>query len=195
MQIGLYFGSFNPIHIGHLIIANHIATNTILNEVWFVVSPQNPLKYTKSLLNEQHRLALVKVAIEGDPNLKASNVEFSLPKPSYTADTLMYLSEKYPQHSFTLILGSDSYTNISKWKNYQFILNNYPLFIYLRPGFALTNTPDNCTIIDAPLLQISATDIRQKIKNKKSIKYLVTDAVLAAIQKEGYYSSQLENPT
>ena len=195
MKIGLYFGSFNPIHTGHLIIANHIANNTELNELWFVVSPQNPFKNTKSLLNEQHRLSLVRIAIEGEKKLKASNVEFKLPKPSYTADTLLYLSEKYPKHIFSVIMGSDGFQNIEKWKNYKYIINNHNVFIYQRPNFLIKETSKNITIVDAPLLEISSTHIRKNIKEKKSIRYLVTDAVMEEIELRNYYKSDLENPS
>lgn len=194
MKIGLYFGSFNPIHTGHLIIANHIANNTDLDEVWFVVSPQNPFKNTSSLLNEQHRLSLVKIAIEGEKKLKASNVEFKLPKPSYTADTLLYLSEKYPKHIFSIIMGSDGFQNIDKWKNYIYIIKNYNIYIYHRPGFFIEKTLEKIIILDAPLLEISSTQIRKNIKEKKSIRYLVTDAVLEEIELKNYYKSNLENP-
>ncbi len=194
MKIGLYFGSFNPIHTGHLIIANHIANNTELDEVWFVVSPQNPFKNTNSLLNEQHRLSLVKIAIEGEKKLKVSNVEFKLPKPSYTADTLLYLSEKYPKHIFSVIMGSDGFQNIEKWKNYKYIIDNYNIFIYHRPGFLVENITENIKIVEAPLLEISSTQIRKYIKDKKSIRYLVTDAVMEEIELKNYYKSSLENP-
>src|ERR1700761_3280074 len=128
MKIGLYFGSFNPIHIGHLIIANHVASSTDLQQVWFVVSPQNPLKPSGSLLNEYHRLHFIRLAIEGEKKLHASDIEFNLPKPSYTVDTLAYLKEKYPNHEFSIIMGSDSFCNITHWKNYEVILKNYPLY-------------------------------------------------------------------
>ena len=194
MQVGLYFGSFNPIHTGHLIIANFIANNTSLDEVWFVVSPQNPFKNTSSLLNEQHRLSLVKIAIDGEKKLKASNVEFKLPRPSYTADTLVYLSEKYPKKIFSIIMGSDSYQNIEKWKNYKYIINNYNIFIFQRPAFILKeNLLKNIKIVEAPLLEISSTMIRKNIKEKKSIRYLVSDAVMEEIENQKYYGSVLEN--
>jgi nicotinate-nucleotide adenylyltransferase len=196
MQIGLYFGSFNPIHTGHLIIANFIANNTELDEVWFVVSPQNPLKNTSSLLNEQHRLSLVKIAIEGEKKFKASNVEFKLPRPSYTADTLVYLSEKYPTKKFTIIMGSDSFQNIEKWKNYKYIINNYNILLFQRPDHIVeTKIPENIQILEAPLLEISSTIIRKNIKEKKSIRYLVTDDVMEEIEKNKYYGSILENKT
>ena len=196
MNIGLYFGSFNPIHVGHLIIGNHIADNTDVDEVWFIVSPQNPLKESASLLNEQHRFSLVKIAVEDAAKLKASNVEFLMPKPSYTIDTLVYLSEKYKQHHFTLIIGSDSYMNFEKWKNYNQIILNYNILIYPRPGFDVKKElPETIKVIDAPLLEISSTQIRKYIKEKKSIRYLVTDKVLDEIELRGYYRSSLENPS
>ena len=196
MNIGLYFGSFNPIHIGHLIIGSHIANNTEVDEVWFIVSPQNPLKESASLLNEQHRYSLVKLAVEDEQKLKASNVEFSMPKPSYTIDTLIYLSEKNKQHHFTLIIGSDSFLNFEKWKNYQQIILNYNILIYPRPGFAVSKElPETVKEIDAPLMEISSTQIRKYIREKKSIRYLVTDKVMDEIELKGYYKSKLENPS
>ena len=190
MEIGLYFGSFNPIHHGHLIIANYILEHTSLNQVWFVVSPQNPLKPSGSLLNEYHRLYLVNAAVEGEKKLKASDIEFKLPKPSYTADTLAYLAEKYPTYSFSLIMGSDSFQNLAKWKNYQNLLRNYPIYVYKRPQHEeLPIYPDakKLMILDAPLLPISATRIRKNIKEGKSIRYLVPDAVRDEIERNGYY--------
>ncbi len=196
MKIGLYFGSFNPIHIGHLIIANHIAYSTDLNEVWFIVSPQNPLKESASLLNEHHRYSLVKIAVEDEKKLKVNNVEFLMPKPSYTIDTLIYLSEKYTQHNFSLIIGSDSYLNFNKWKNYEQIILNYNILIFQRPSFTIkTDLPESIKIIQAPLLDISSTQIRKNIKDKKSIRYLVTDKVMDEIELKGYYRSELENPS
>ena len=132
MKIGLYFGSFNPIHIGHLIIANHILNETRIEKIWFVVSPQNPLKESKSLLNEYDRLHLVRLAVQDDVRIKCSDIEFNLPKPSYTSDTMAFLSEKYPDHKFSIIMGSDSYQNLDKWKNYETIVSNYDIFVYTR---------------------------------------------------------------
>jgi nicotinate-nucleotide adenylyltransferase len=196
MKVGLYFGSFNPIHIGHLIIANHIINNAEVDEVWFVVSPQNPLKESISLLNEQHRYSMVKIAIEDEKKLKVSNVEFSMPKPSYTIDTLIYLSEKFKQHQFTLIIGSDSFLNIKKWKNYKQIILNYNILIYPRLSFPVTEElAPNIKIITAPLIEISSTQIRKLIKTNKSIRYLVTEKVLDEIELKGYYKSNLENPS
>jgi len=195
MKIGLYFGSFNPVHTGHLIIASHLTNTTDLDEVWFVVSPQNPFKKSAGLLNEHHRLHLVSTAIEGEYKLKASSVEFKLPKPSYTIDTLTYLSEKYPRHQFSIIMGSDGFQNIAKWKNYEALLQSYKIYIYKRPGFEVTeNYGGDIVILDAPLLEISSTHIRELIRNGKSIRYLVTDAVKEEIEKNNYYGSPLENP-
>ena len=188
MKIGLYFGSFNPVHTGHLIIANHIVNATSLNQVWFIVSPQNPLKQSSSLLNEYHRLHLIKAAIDGENKLQASNVEFQLPKPSYTVDTLAYLKEKFPQNEFSVIMGSDSFCNIKRWKNYEVILKNYLLFIYKRQGFEIKDSfGADLTILDAPLLEISSTHIRELIKKGKSIRYLVPDVVKEEIERNAYY--------
>src|SRR4051794_31489937 len=125
MKIGLYFGSFNPVHHGHLIIASHFLQNTDLDQVWFIVSPQNPLKPSAGLLNEYHRFYLVQLAVESEPKLKASDIEFRLPKPSYTVNTLAWLMEKYPDHLFSIIMGSDSFQNLARWKNYEYILQHY----------------------------------------------------------------------
>jgi nicotinate-nucleotide adenylyltransferase len=188
MKIGLYFGSFNPIHTGHLIIANHVLNETDLQKIWFIVSPQNPFKSSSTLLNEYDRLHLVQKAVEGDDRLKASEIEFSLPKPSYTAHTLTYLSEKYSAHQFTIIMGSDSFQNLAKWKNAEFIKANYSLLVYRRPGFEVTDTGGtNATILNAPLLEISATYIRETIQKGASIRYLVPDAVREEIEKSAFY--------
>ncbi len=188
MKIGLYFGSFNPVHTGHCIIASHVANNTELEQVWLVVSPQNPLKPSASLLNEYHRLHLAQTAIQDDPLLKVSDIEFHLPKPSYTIDTLTYISEKYPQHQFSVIMGSDSFQNISRWKNSEQMMRQYDMYVYLRPGF---NVADNgkakLTILNAPLLEISSTHIRESIKARKSIRFLVPENVRQEIEQNGYY--------
>lgn len=188
MKIGLYFGSFNPIHTGHLIIANHVLNETDLQKIWFVVSPQNPFKLSSTLLNEYDRLHLVQKAIEGDDRLKASEIEFSLPKPSYTAHTLAYLSEKYVTHQFTIIMGSDSFQNLGNWKNAEAIISTYPILIYRRPQFEIQNDLGaNAAILDAPLLQISATYIRETVQKGKSIRYLVPEVVAEEIEKSAFY--------
>ncbi|PWT77127.1 MAG: nicotinic acid mononucleotide adenylyltransferase [Bacteroidetes bacterium] len=190
MKVGLYFGSFNPIHHGHLIIANYVLQNSELGQVWFIVSPQNPLKPSAGLLNEYHRLYLVNLAIEGETGLRASDIEFKLPKPSFTIDTLTYLTEKYPQHQFAVIMGSDSFQNISKWKNYEQILKNFQLYVYVRAGFEIESRglSSNVQVLEAPLLQISATHIRENIRDGKSIRYLVPEKVMEEIARNGYYT-------
>ncbi len=190
MKIGLYFGSFNPIHNGHLIIAKYVLNNTELDQVWFVVSPQNPLKKSNSLLNEHHRKHLIDLCHEGEINLKSSDIEFKLPKPSYTIDTLIYLAEKFPRHSFSIIMGSDSFSNIKKWKNHDLLLDNYEIYIYKRPGYdkkAVTSA--NIHFLDAPLLDISSTYIRNLITEKKSIRFLLPDIVTEEIKKHQYYGA------
>lgn len=188
MKIGLYFGSFNPIHIGHLIIASHIAGAGIVDQVWFVVSPQNPLKPSASLLNEYQRLHLVRLATEDDERFKVSDVEFKLSRPSYTIDTLTYLQEKYSSYVFSVIMGSDSFQNLAKWKNYEVLIQRYPFIIYPRPGFDVKEDWDaNFTMVEAPLLDISATAIRQSVKQGKSLRYLVPEKVRVDIESNGYY--------
>lgn len=190
MKVGLYFGSFNPIHHGHLVIANFILQHAHLDQVWFVVSPQNPLKRSTTLLNEYHRLHLVRLAVEGERQLRASDIEFKLPKPSYTVDTLAYLQEKYPDDEFSVIMGSDSFQNLTKWKNHEWLLRNYPIYVYRRPEHEhLPAYPDarQVEIVDAPLLPISSTDIRHKLKQGQSVRYLLPDPVLEEIEKSGYY--------
>lgn len=194
MNIGLYFGSFNPVHNGHLIIAQHVLNETDLDKIWFVVSPQNPFKHQKALLNEYDRLHLVNMAIEGSGSLKAVDIEFKLPKPSYTINTLTYLSEKYPQHHFSIIMGSDSYQNINDWKNAETLKNNYSFYVYERPGFPVTPAENSRVfVLQAPLLQISATHIRELIQQNKSIRFLVPDVVKDEIERNHYY--KLKEPT
>jgi nicotinate-nucleotide adenylyltransferase len=188
VKIGLYFGSFNPIHIGHLIIANHILNESTIEKVWFIVSPLNPFKDTQSLMNEYDRLHLVNKAIEEDPRLKASDIEFSLPKPSYTVHTLAYLKEKYPDNSFSIIMGSDGFQNIGKWKNAEIIIENYPIVIYKRPGFEVDNKLNaKITVMNAPLLEISSTHIRELIRAGKSIKYLVPASIEEEILSSSFF--------
>ncbi len=188
MKIGLFFGSFNPIHHAHLIIANYIINQDLVDKIWFVVSPHNPLKESQSLLNENHRLHLLNLAIEGELHLRATDIEFHLPRPSYTSYTLNHLKEKYPNDEFVVIMGGDSFQNITKWKNYDYIINNYNIIIYNRPGFIIDNSLNaRLTIVDAPLLELSATAIRQLIRQKKSVRYMLPDAVIEEIEKGGYY--------
>ena len=188
MEVGLYFGSFNPIHIGHLIIANHILNEGNIEKLWFVVSPLNPFKSQDSLMNEYERFHLLQKAIEGDYRLKALDIEFSLPRPSYTVHTLTYLKEKYQHHSFSIIMGSDSFQNIDKWKNPELIIDNHRIIVYKRPGFEVNNKLNaRVTIMDAPLLEISSTHIRELVKSGKSIKYLVPLGVEEEILASGFF--------
>jgi nicotinate-nucleotide adenylyltransferase len=188
VRIGLYFGSFNPIHNGHLIIANHIVEHCAVDKVWFVLSPQNPLKESRSLLNEYDRLHLVKLALKDNPKFRASDIEFKLPKPSYTIDTLTYLHEKYPKNEFSVIMGSDSFQNIHKWKNYAQLLKYYSLIIYNRPNHEIKNTLGaKIEVVNAPMLEISSTYIREQIKLKKSIRYLTPIEVSDYIKENRYY--------
>jgi nicotinate-nucleotide adenylyltransferase len=188
MKIGLYFGSFNPVHVGHLIIAGYAAEHTDLEKVWLVVSPQNPFKKEQTLLNEYHRLHLVQLAIDDDTRLRASDVEFSLPRPSYTIDTLTYLREKYPQHEFAMVIGSDSLQNLPRWKNGEQIMRDHDLYVYVRSGHPVTNdVGPRVKIMNAPLLDISATAIRNNIRSGKSIRYLVPEKVREEIERNSYY--------
>ncbi len=188
-KIGLFFGSFNPIHIGHLIIANVMAENTDLNKVWFVVSPQNPFKPSHGLLHEFDRYDMVKAAIGDHYKLEVSDVEFSLPKPSYTIHTLIHLTEKHPNKDFKVIIGEDNLENFVKWKNYEQILDQYGLYVYPRPH--VTNSEvkrhPHVKMVEAPLLDISATYIRNCIKNNKSIRYLVPEAVEQMIHSKNFF--------
>jgi len=188
-KIGLFFGSFNPIHIGHLIIANIMAENTDLNKVWFVVSPQNPFKTSKGLLHEFDRYDMVKAAIADNYKLEVSDVEFHLPRPSYTIHTLTYLTEKFPGKQFKVVVGEDNLENFVKWKNHDQILEQYGLYVYPRPH--VTNSElkrhPNVKMVEAPLLDISATYIRNCIKNNKSIRYLVPEPVEQLINIRHYY--------
>lgn len=189
MNIGLFFGSFNPIHIGHLIIANHMATQTPLDKVWLVVSPQNPLKPKKTLAKDRDRLHLVRLAIEDNPRLLASDVEFALPKPSYTIDTLAHLREKYPQHQFSLIMGGDNIATLHLWKNYTQILSDHDIYVYQRPGIEpgqFDNHP-RVNLCPAPLLDISATYIRECIQKGLDIRYLVPEPVFQYLEGSRLY--------
>lgn len=193
MKTGLFFGSFNPVHTGHMIIASYMAEFTDLDQVWMVVSPHNPLKDKSSLARDNDRLFLVQQAIGDYDKIKASNIEFSLPVPSYTIDTLTYLKEKYPDKEFALIMGSDSLHTLAKWKNYERILENYDLYIYRRAGH-LSGPFDNhhrVHYVDAPLIEISSTFIRSAIRQGKSVKYFVPDTVLAGLENAGMYRNNM----
>lgn len=190
-EIGLFFGSFNPIHYGHLIIASHVLNETAISKIWFIISPQNPLKKSATLLNEYQRLHLLRLAIDNDPfRFTASDIEFKLPRPSYTIDTLSYLEEQYPEKKFNIIIGSDSLSNLHKWKNHHLILERYKLYVYLRPGFPKSeNSNERIHFLNAPLLDISSTHIRDLIVQKKSIRYLTPDVVVENIENNNYYRS------
>ncbi len=189
MKIGLFFGSFNPVHIGHLIIANYMATQTDLQQVWLIVSPQNPLKHKSTLARDRDRLNMVKLAIDDNALLRASDIEFKLPKPSYTIDTLTYLTEKYPQHQFALIMGSDNLATLNKWKNYELLLKGYDIYVYKRPQYELGEFAQSPRVhlFDAPLMEISATYIRKCLTEGKSIQYLVSDSVMDYLMQSKIY--------
>jgi len=188
-KIGLFFGSFNPIHMGHMIIANIMVETTDLNRVWFVVSPQNPFKQGKGLLHEFDRYDMVRAAIHDNYKLEVSDVEFHLPKPSYTIHTLVHLREKFPEKAFNVIIGEDNLTNFTKWKNHDQILEQYGLYVYPRPHAQRSELKmhPNVTFVNAPMLDISATFIRTCIRKKQSVRYLVPDAVEEMIRAKGYY--------
>jgi nicotinate-nucleotide adenylyltransferase len=188
-KAGLLFGSFNPIHHGHLILASYMLEFTDLNEVRLVVSPQNPLKEKKSLLSDHHRLTLVRIAVEDHSQIWASDIEFKMPKPSYTIDTLTWLSEKYPDKEFILICGTDIFPTFHKWKNFEEILNQYQLYVYPRPGYSVGRYEGHSRIkiFDAPLLEISSSFIREGIKTKKNLTYWMPEKVYEYIQEMHFY--------
>ncbi|MEM9718668.1 MAG: nicotinate (nicotinamide) nucleotide adenylyltransferase [Bacteroidota bacterium] len=191
MNIGLYFGSFNPIHQGHLIVAQTALNQSPLDVVWFVVSPQNPFKKKQNLLNEYDRFRMAELAIEGNKQLLASNVEFSLPKPSYTIDTLVHLTNRYRSYHFSLIMGSDNLRHLPKWKKADLLLKEFPIYVYPRPG-SPTEWPHEAGSIEffeAPFLAISATYIRRSIRLGQSIQYLLPEKVREYIQKGNLYGA------
>ncbi len=189
MKIGLFFGSFNPVHVGHTIIANFMATHTDLDQVWMVVSPQNPLKPKSALAKDYDRLHLVRLAIGDNPRLRASNIEFDLPRPSYTIDTLSYLKEKYPENEFVLIMGGDNLATLHRWKNHERILQGYHIYLYKRPKTDLGELAGHPHVhhFEAPMLDISATYIRQCIKDGKSVQYLVPEGVFEYLEGSSMY--------
>ncbi|WP_423148787.1 nicotinate (nicotinamide) nucleotide adenylyltransferase [Rubrolithibacter danxiaensis] len=189
MKIGLFFGSFNPIHTGHLIIASFMANYTDLEQVWLVVSPHNPLKDKSALINMYDRLEMAKIATENAENIRVSDIEFKLPQPSYTIDTLTYLQERYPEHQFSLIMGSDNLKSLKKWKNYELILRDYSILIYPRPGYEnseLENHP-SVTVTQTPQMEISSTFIRKAIQEGKNVQFFIPDEVLKFIESKNLY--------
>jgi nicotinate-nucleotide adenylyltransferase len=203
MKVGLYFGTFNPIHVGHLVIANYMADYTDLDQVWMIVTPQNPLKVKSSLLPDYHRLALVQEAIEDNYKLRASDIEFKLPKPNYTTTTLAYLKEKYPTHEFSLIMGEDNLRTFHKWQNHEVILKNHKLYVYPRvltlqeeeEVQEIGNLHDNLLAAhehvifcnDAPVMKVSSSFVRQAIRDGKDVRYLLTEPVHQYIEKMNFY--------
>lgn len=190
MKIGLFFGSFNPVHVGHLIIASYFVDYCDLDQVWFIVSPQNPFKKQSELLNEYERLNLVNIAIEDDARFRASDIEFHLTRPSYTINTLLHLEEKYPEHKWSLIMGSDTYDSLPKWKNYDKLTKDYSFLIYPRPNQKVPHSallPNAFLAEDVPLMEISASFIRKMIREKNSYRYLVSDPVYKYIDKWGLF--------
>lgn len=189
MKIGLFFGSFNPVHVGHLIIAGYMANYTGLKEVWLIVSPHNPLKNKEDLIQMYDRLEMAKLATENAENIRVSDIEFGLPQPSYTIDTLVHLREQYPEHEFSLIMGSDNLKSLKKWKNYELILRDYQVFVYPRPGYEAPELSDHPSVVmtDTPLMELSSTFIRQSYKQGKRIRFFVPDSVLEFIESKSLY--------
>ncbi len=190
MKIGLFFGTFNPIHVGHLIIANHMVENSDLDAVWFVITPLNPFKNKKSLLQDYHRLAMVRIAVEDYPKLQASDIEFGLPQPNYTSTTLAYIEEKYPQHRFHLIMGEDNLYSFHKWRNFKIILENHDLYVYPRINLAKQSkfdTHPKVHKIAAPIIEISATAIRKAIHNKQNVQPLLPCKVWEYLDEMNFY--------
>jgi len=190
-KIGLYFGTFNPIHVGHLIIANYMVTHSDLDEVWMVVTPHNPHKKKKTLLDNHHRLAMVRVALEEYPKLKASTIEFDLPQPNYTVNTLAHLKEKYPHQDFCLIMGEDNLKSFHKWKNYELILERYAIYVYPRISTGTVESQfeghKKITKVAAPILELSSTFIRNSIKNGKDIRPMLPQNVWEYLSEMNFY--------
>lgn len=192
MNIGLFFGSFNPIHIGHLALAEYMLEYTAMEKIWFVVSPQNPLKSKDSLLADHHRLEMVHLAVHDDNRFRVSDIEFRMPQPSYTIDTLSYLEEKYPEHKFSLILGADNLSSFYKWKNAELIIQKYHRYVYPRYNDSGEELPvsQNLTIVNAPRIEISSSFIRQAIKEGKSVKYFLPEKVFEYLDKMNFYKEK-----
>lgn len=191
MKIGLYFGTFNPIHVGHMIIANHMAEFSDLEQIWMVVTPHNPLKQKSTLLDDHHRMQLVQLATEDFPKIKPSDIEFKLSQPNYTVNTLAHLYDKFPQHEFSLIMGEDNLKSLHKWKNYEVILQNHDIYVYPRLSSEAENLEfkdhPKIHMIDAPVVEISSTFIRNSIKNKKNIQPLLSEKVWRYIDHNNFY--------
>jgi nicotinate-nucleotide adenylyltransferase len=191
MKIGLYFGTFNPIHVGHLIIANYFAENADVDQVWLIVTPHNPLKQKNTLLNDYHRLEMVRLATEDYPKIKPSDIEFKLPQPNYTINTLVHLQEKYPLHAFSIIMGEDNLNSLQKWKNYEAILANHQIFVYPRISETVIDNQfinhPKITKITSPIIELSATFIRNAIKNKQNIRPMLPEKVWQYIDYNLFY--------
>jgi len=193
MRIGLFFGSFNPVHVGHMVIANYMVSHADIDRLWMVVSPHNPHKKKKSLANDYDRLNLIRKAIGDNDLISASDIEFNLPIPSYTIDTLTYLKEKYPDHTFSLIMGGDNLYNFHKWKNYERLLESHEILVYKRPTHEVPDIAShpNIRIFDAPMMNISSSYIRSEMAAKRSVRYLVPDSTYEYVMSIRAYS----NPT
>ena len=191
MKIGLFFGSFNPIHIGHMAIAQYMLEHTNLETIWFVVSPQNPFKQKSTLLDQQHRLTMVRIATEDNPKLKASNIEFTLPVPSYTVDTLAYLKEKHPNYEFSLIMERDNLMHFHKWKNHEQILEHHDIFVYPRPYCKESRLDDHSKVFitKAPLMDISSEFIRNCIRERKEVSYFLPSKISIYIDEMNFYKN------
>lgn len=191
MKIGLYFGTFNPIHVGHLTIANHMAEYSDLDQIWFVVTPHSPFKKKSSLLDNHHRYQMVDRAVEDYPNLRASDIEFNLPKPNYTINTLVYLEEKYPDYEFSLIMGEDNLKSFHKWKNYERVLERHHIYVYPRisEGKIETRFDNHPKIhkVDAPIMELSSTFIRNAIKEGKNIRPMLPEHVWSYLDEMNFY--------
>lgn len=191
MKIGLYFGTFNPIHVGHLTIANHIAEYSDLDQVWFVVTPHSPFKKKSSLLDNNHRFQMVDRAVEDYKKLRASDIEFNLTQPNYTINTLTYLEEKYPDYEFALIMGEDNLKSFHKWKNYELILERHHIYVYPRISDGKVETcfseHSKIHIINSPIMQLSSTFIRKAIKEGKNIRPMLPENVWSYLDEMNFY--------